>query len=72
MIFDSTNFLFKINVFFMCEIVVKDSCEKFNEKFDVSKFERFVFSLIKNGNNFDLIIKREIDFHLRIYENVML
>ena len=56
----------------MCETIVKNSCKKLDKKLDVAKFERFIFSLIENENNFDSIIKREINFHLRIYESVML
>ena len=70
MIFESTNFLLKINVNFKNDVkdkYVKNSCEKS----DVAKFERFVFSLIENENDFDSIMKREIKFHLRKYKNVM-
>ena len=70
MIFESTYFLLKINVIF--DVDVKDECVKNScEKFDVAKFERFVFSLIENENDFD-VMKREKDFHLRIYKKVML
>ena len=70
MIFESTNFLLKINVNF--EVDVKNEYVKnSSEKFDVAKFERFVFSLIENKNDFD-VIKREINFHFRICENVKL
>ena len=68
--FNSTNFLLKINANIKIDVknkYVKNSCEKFN----VAKFERFVFVLIENKSDFN-VIKREINFYFRIYENVML
>ena len=52
--FESTNFLLKINVIFICKTdakgrFIKNSCEKF----DVTKFERFNFSLIEIENDRD-------------------
>ena len=70
MIFESTNFLLKINANFKIDVknkCVKNSCKKFN----VAKFERFVFSLIENKNDFD-VIKRKINFYFRTCKNVML
>ena len=69
--FDSTNFLLKINANFKIDVknkCVKNSCKKF----DVAKFERFDFPLIENENNFDSIMKREIDFHFRVMKKVIL
>ena len=63
--FELTNFLLKINVIFNVDI--KNLCKKF----DVAKFERFVFLLIENENNFD-VMKREINFYFRICKNVIL
>ena len=73
MSFESANFLLKTSVIFICETdaksrFVKNSCEKF----DVAKFERFNFSLIDFENDFDLIMKLEVNFHLRVCEGVML
>ena len=70
MIFESTNFLLKINANF--KIDVKVECGKNSyKKFDVAKFERFDFLLIEMKSDFE-VIKRELNFHLRKYENVIL
>ena len=50
---------------------VKNECVKLDVEFDVAKFERFDFLLIENENDFDSIIKREVDFHFRIMKKMI-
>ena len=51
---------------------VKSECVKPDVELNVAKFERCNFLLIEFESDFDLVIKLEINFHLRTCENVML